>query len=205
MVSFLLLFLGKKPSVIPSEGDPPVELRFGQDYYFTHHWFRQVGIMVTFSSIIPAEDCGQTLLTLKSSLFFLVSSLCQLFSRKSSSFFPVWFSDHSEICKASHQAKQQAFPEHRGEQGTLRVAEGRDQGWVGPFWAWTLCCAQSYLILCDPLDYSLLGSSLHEILQARILAWVATPSSWGSSRPRDQTHVSYVCRTGRQILYHCIT
>ena len=124
MVSFLLSFLGKKPSGIPSEGDPLVELRFGPDCYFTHHWFRQVGIMLTFSSIIPAEDCGQTLLTLKPSLFFLVSSLCQLFSRKSSSFFPIWFSNHSEICKASHQAKQQAFPEHRGEQGTQRVAEG---------------------------------------------------------------------------------
>ena len=40
------------------------------------------------------------------------------------------------------------------------------------------------------------------ILQARILEWTAMPSSRGSSQPRDQTHVSYVSCTGRQVLYH---
>ena len=35
--------------------------------------------------------------------------------------------------------------------------------------------------LCDPMDCDLLGSSVHEILQARILGWVATRSSRGSS------------------------
>ena len=35
--------------------------------------------------------------------------------------------------------------------------------------------------LCDPMDYSLPGSSVHGILQARILEWVAMPSSRGSS------------------------
>ena len=35
--------------------------------------------------------------------------------------------------------------------------------------------------LCDPMDYNLLGSSVHEILQARILGWVAMRSSRGSS------------------------
>ena len=40
------------------------------------------------------------------------------------------------------------------------------------------------------MDYSLPVSSVHEILQARILEWVATPSSRGSSRPRDRTCVS---------------
>ena len=40
------------------------------------------------------------------------------------------------------------------------------------------------------MDYSWPGSSVHEILQARILEWVAMPSSRGSSQPRDQTHVS---------------
>ena len=40
------------------------------------------------------------------------------------------------------------------------------------------------------------------ILQARILEWVAMPSSRGSFRPRDQTQVSYVSYTGSQILYH---
>ena len=50
--------------------------------------------------------------------------------------------------------------------------------------------AQSCPTLCDPLDCSLPGSSVHGILQARILEWVAMPSSRGSSQPRDQTEVS---------------
>ena len=56
--------------------------------------------------------------------------------------------------------------------------------------------------LCDLMDYSPPGSSVCGILQARILEWVAMPSSWGSSRPRDQTRISYVSCIGRQILYH---
>ena len=40
--------------------------------------------------------------------------------------------------------------------------------------------AQSCLTLCDPVDYSLLGSSVHGILQARILEWVAICFSRGS-------------------------
>ena len=44
--------------------------------------------------------------------------------------------------------------------------------------------------------------SVHGILQARILEWVATPSSRVSSRPRDQTCVSHVSCIGRQVLYH---
>ena len=42
--------------------------------------------------------------------------------------------------------------------------------------------AQSYLTLCDPMDYI-----VHGILQARILEWVAFPFARGSSQPRDQT------------------
>ena len=44
----------------------------------------------------------------------------------------------------------------------------------------------------DPMDCSLPGSSVHEILQTRTLDWVAMPSSRGSSPPRDQIDVSYV-------------
>ena len=40
--------------------------------------------------------------------------------------------------------------------------------------------------LCDPLDYSLPGSSVHGILQARVLEWVSVPSR-GSSQSRDRT------------------
>ena len=51
---------------------------------------------------------------------------------------------------------------------------------------------QSCPTLCDPVDYSLPGSSVHEILQARILEWFAMPSSKGSSPPTDQTHMSCI-------------
>ena len=49
---------------------------------------------------------------------------------------------------------------------------------------------QSFLTLCDPMDYSPPGFSVHGIPQARALEWVAIFSSRGSSRPRDQTSVS---------------
>ena len=54
---------------------------------------------------------------------------------------------------------------------------------------------QSCLTLCDPIDCSPLGFSVHGILQARILEWVAISFSRGSSQPRDWTWVS--CTTGR--------
>ena len=44
--------------------------------------------------------------------------------------------------------------------------------------------------LCDPMDHSPPVSTVHEILQASILEWVAIPFSRGSSQPRDQTPVS---------------
>ena len=49
---------------------------------------------------------------------------------------------------------------------------------------------QSCLTLCNPLDYSLLGFSVHGILQARILEWVAMPSFRASSWPKDENCVS---------------
>ena len=50
--------------------------------------------------------------------------------------------------------------------------------------------AQSCLTLCDPMDCRSPGSSVHGILQARILEWVAISFSRGSSQPRDQTQIS---------------
>ena len=49
--------------------------------------------------------------------------------------------------------------------------------------------AQSCPAVCDPMDYSFPGSSVHGILQARILEWVAISFSRGSSWPRDRTHI----------------
>ena len=58
-----------------------------------------------------------------------------------------------------------------------------------------MCCVcakslQSCPTLCDPVDCSLPGSSVDRILQAKILEWVAISFSRGSSKPRDQTHIS---------------
>ena len=49
---------------------------------------------------------------------------------------------------------------------------------------------QSCPTLCNPVDCSPPGSSVHGILQARRLEWVAMPSSRGSSQPKDRTHIS---------------
>ena len=56
---------------------------------------------------------------------------------------------------------------------------------------------QSCLTLCDPMDCTPPGFSVHGILQARILEWLAVPSSRGSSQPRDQSCISYVSCFGR--------
>ena len=61
-------------------------------------------------------------------------------------------------------------------------------------------CVESCSTLCDPMDGSPLGSSVHGISQARIL--FPTP---GDSLPQDCTRVSHVPCIGRWILYHCIT
>ena len=56
--------------------------------------------------------------------------------------------------------------------------------------------------LCDPLDRSLPGSSVHGIFQARILEQVAISFSRGSSQPRDRTCVSFISCIGRRVLHH---
>ena len=50
------------------------------------------------------------------------------------------------------------------------------------------------------MDSSPTGSFVHGILRARILEWVAMPSSMGSSRPRDRTYVSHVSCIGRRVI-----
>ena len=60
---------------------------------------------------------------------------------------------------------------------------------------------QSCLTLCNAMDCSLPGSSVHRILQKRIPEWVAKPSSRELSQPRDRTCVSYVSCICRQVVY----
>ena len=55
------------------------------------------------------------------------------------------------------------------------------------------------LTLCDPMDCGPPGSTVHGILQAKILDWVAILSSRGSFQPRDGTQVSYISCNGRWV------
>ena len=73
------------------------------------------------------------------------------------------------------------------------------QGYTGS--ACRLSCF-SCVQLYDPMDCSPPSSSVHGVLQARILEWVAISSSKGSSRAKDQTHISQLSCTGSQIPYH---
>ena len=59
-----------------------------------------------------------------------------------------------------------------------------------------------HVTLCDPMDFSQPDSSVHEILQARILEWVANSSSKGSYLTRDEAHIFSSTWTGTQVLYH---
>ena len=56
--------------------------------------------------------------------------------------------------------------------------------------------------LCNLIDCSSPGSSIHGFLQARILEWVAMPSSKRSSHPRDLTQLSHICRRIPYCLSH---
>ena len=68
-----------------------------------------------------------------------------------------------------------------------REAVGRCLGFLS---CACMSVVQSCPTLCDPMDCSPPGSSVHGILQARILGWAAIPFSRGPSRPRDRTQVS---------------
>ena len=68
----------------------------------------------------------------------------------------------------------------------------------------TMCLVtQSCLTLCNPMDCSPPGSSVHGILLARLLEWVTISSSRKSSQPRDRTCVSGISCIGRQVLHYC--
>ena len=74
---------------------------------------------------------------------------------------------------------------------------------VNFFFFLTFVCSLSRIrLFCNLLDCTPPGFSVHGILQARILEWVAVPSSRGSSSPSDQAHIFCI---GGQILYRWAT
>ena len=110
----------------------------------------------------------------------------------------------------SHRMTETTSPCHLGTWETGHPQENLEitwevenwlQLWMQPSRTWQKVeseseVAQSCLTLCDPMDCSLPGSSVHGILQARVLEWVAIFFSRGSSRPRERTQVS--CIPGRR-------
>ena len=95
------------------------------------------------------------------------------------------------IKTTTHRAQANAIP------GGLSLSPKLLLKWLMHAWV----CAKSLqlcLTLCDPMDCSPPGSSVHGVLQARILEWVAKPSSRGSSWSRDRTCIFYVSCIGRR-------
>ena len=76
--------------------------------------------------------------------------------------------------------------------------------WCSAFFRWkmwSVCACQVASIMCNSMDCSQPGFSVHGILQARTLEWVAMPSSRGPSLSRDQTCISYISCIGRHVPY----
>ena len=98
---------------------------------------------------------------------------------------------HSGVCRAHPGSWVSPFSERHSLSLGLMVLP-----------LWSMECAQGFVVvvlvalpcltLCNPMDYSLPGSSVYEILQARILEWIAIPFSRGSSQPRDRNQVSCI-------------
>ena len=89
---------------------------------------------------------------------------------------------------------------------SCKHGQGQDQPSDRSKEACGYCClvTKSCLTLCNPTDCSLPGSSVRGISQARVLEWVSVSSSRGSSRPKDQTHLSYISCITRRVLYHVV-
>ena len=85
-----------------------------------------------------------------------------------------------------------------------RARAGEEGGRLGLKSIFVLVCSVAQLCptLCYPMNCSPPGSSVHGLLQARILEWVAISSFRESSPPSDQTSISCM---GRQVFYHWTT
>ena len=119
----------------------------------------------------------------------------------------------------SKAGRPAAVTQHHWQEGTRRASNDRavevrtrlvDHGchlWELLEVGYCLQCVcakslQSCPTLCDTMDCSPPGSSVHGISQARILEWVAMPFSRGYSPLRDRTRISYISCIGRWVLYH---
>ena len=97
-----------------------------------------------------------------------------------------------------HHAVCLSFIYNRTSRGTFLAVQKlatKSQSWWQGSLAVQCLVVPSCPTLCDHMNCSPPGSSVHEILQARIQEWVAVPSSKGSCQPKDWTQVS--CTAGR--------
>ena len=81
------------------------------------------------------------------------------------------------------------LPSERKEPGGLQSLGSQRVGHVYNIY---VVQSLSHVQLCNPTDCSTPGSSVHGVLQTRILVWVAMPSSRESSQPRDRTQLSHI-------------
>ena len=97
---------------------------------------------------------------------------------------------------------------YRSENCTMKKDECQRTDIFKLWWMHSFACMlsfQSCPTLCNPVDRHLPSSSVHGILQARTMEWVAISSTRGSSQPRDRTCISCASCISRQILYHSAT
>ena len=114
--------------------------------------------------------------------------------------------NYHKNCPGSYSIKKKSTSKGYTWYDSIYIAEG---GWVWPFSCAHVCvcvCVVTSVVSNSLQPYGLYsppGSSVHGILRARILEWVAMPSNRGSFWLRDQTRVSYVSCIGRHVLCCC--
>ena len=108
-------------------------------------------------------------------LFFKMMMLLKCCTQYASKFGKLSSAHRTGKCQFSFQSQRKAMPKNVKSKESERSE-----------------VTQSCPTLCDPMDYSLPGSSIHGIFQARVLEWVAISFSRGSLWPRDQTQVSHI-------------
>ena len=104
---------------------------------------------------------------------------------------------HHSLVKSLSRVQLFAAPWTIAHQASLSMGFPRQEDWCGLAKLLKSCPA-----LCNLMDCTPPGSSVHGILPARILEWAAMPSSRGFSQPRDQTCICYISCIGRWVLYH---
>ena len=90
------------------------------------------------------------------------------------------YASNFEKLSSGHRTGKGQFSFHSQRKAMPKTAQSESESEV----------AQSCPTLCNPMDCSLSGSSVHGIFQARVLEWIAISFSRGSSQPRNRTWVS---------------